>query len=309
MNYIKRFLNIQDALNDKTILSPCVLKVEGSKNPNKIVFGNFKEDERIKLIEKDGYVRACSTDYLAIESLSESGTISIVSEGTVSPISLEYSMDSGNTWYDVSSGIDISVGDKVLIKGNNNNFSSDTENYYHFISSNPLMELKVSGNIMSLLDETLESTALTINCRFVMLFSELNIIDASLLRLTATTLSNGCYAGMFNGCTSLTTAPELPATTLSNGCYIGMFNGCTSLQTAPELPATTLATGCYMGMFVNCSNLNNVNVAFTDWNDVNSCTSDWLNGVSPTGTFTCPSALPQTIDTSHIPSGWTITTY
>ena len=30
-----------------------------------------------------------------------------------------------------------------------------------------------------------------------------------------------------------------------------MFNGCTSLTKAPELPATTLATSCYNEMFYN----------------------------------------------------------
>ena len=35
---------------------------------------------------------------------------------------------------------------------------------------------------------------------------------------------------MFSGCTSLTTAPELPATTLTYYCYQQMFNGCTSLK-------------------------------------------------------------------------------
>ena len=35
---------------------------------------------------------------------------------------------------------------------------------------------------------------------------------------------------MFKCCTSLTTAPVLPATTLAEGCYQGMFEGCTSLN-------------------------------------------------------------------------------
>jgi hypothetical protein len=46
---------------------------------------------------------------------------------------------------------------------------------------------------------------------------------------------------MFNGCGSLTTAPQLPATTLEASCYLLMFYGCASLTTAPQLPATTLA--------------------------------------------------------------------
>ena len=60
---------------------------------------------------------------------------------------------------------------------------------------------------------------------------------------------------MFNGCTSLTTAPALPATVMANNCYLNMFQNCTSLTTAPALPATTLASGCYNGMFYNCANL------------------------------------------------------
>ena len=73
--------------------------------------------------------------------------------------------------------------------------------------------------------------------------------------LPATTLANNCYSQMFEGCTSLTTAPELPATTLTSSCYSSMFSGCTSLTTAPELPATTLAQGCYSYMFNSCTSL------------------------------------------------------
>lgn len=41
-----------------------------------------------------------------------------------------------------------------------------------------------------------------------------------------------CYSSMFDGCTSLTTAPSLPATTLAGYCYYYMFNGCTSIKLA-----------------------------------------------------------------------------
>jgi hypothetical protein len=34
-----------------------------------------------------------------------------------------------------------------------------------------------------------------------------------------------------------------------------MFQGCTSLTSAPALPATTLADRCYQGMFYNCTNI------------------------------------------------------
>ena len=73
--------------------------------------------------------------------------------------------------------------------------------------------------------------------------------------LPATTLAQSCYKGMFYGCTSLTTAPELPATTLADNCYQGMFYGCDNLTTAPALPATTLANYCYYEMFYGCISL------------------------------------------------------
>ena len=64
-----------------------------------------------------------------------------------------------------------------------------------------------------------------------------------------------CYKDMFRGCTSLTVAPMLPATTLDHSCYYGMFSGCTSLTVAPKLPATTLHIACYMDMFRGCTSL------------------------------------------------------
>ena len=76
--------------------------------------------------------------------------------------------------------------------------------------------------------------------------------------LPAKALAVECYRYMFAGCTSLKRAPELPATALADGCYSGMFDGCTSLKRAPELPATTLANGCYLGMFSGCTSLERV---------------------------------------------------
>ena len=73
--------------------------------------------------------------------------------------------------------------------------------------------------------------------------------------LPATTLAVYCYYCMFNGCTSLTTAPSLPATKLASKCYSYMFKGCTNLTTAPSLPATTLAGECYYCMFNGCTSL------------------------------------------------------
>ena len=76
--------------------------------------------------------------------------------------------------------------------------------------------------------------------------------------LPALTLASECYREMFYNCSSLTQAPELPATTLANYCYREMFYNCTSLTQAPELPATTLAYACYSNMFYYCSGLQRI---------------------------------------------------
>lgn len=91
-----------------------------------------------------------------------------------------------------------------------------------------------------------------------------------------------------------------------NNCYSSMFSGCTSLTTAPELPATTLASGCYYGMFYNCRNLTSIDISFTDWDTPPGATSDWFRGVGDSGTFTCPTELPDTRGEGYIPNGWTI---
>lgn len=127
--------------------------------------------------------------------------------------------------------------------------------------------------------------------------------------LPATTLAYYCYSSMFNGCSSLTTAPTLPATTLGSYCYNGMFQDCTSLADAPVLPATTLADNCYRSMFYGCTSLSAVNVKFTAWNP-STATSNWLNGVAASGTFTCPAALGTdstiTRGSSNCPTSWTV---
>jgi hypothetical protein len=111
---------------------------------------------------------------------------------------------------------------------------------------------------------------------------------------------------MFQYCSGLTTAPELPATTLAQNCYASMFNYCTSLTTAPELPATTLANSCYYNMFRGCTSLNYIKCLATDISATN-CTTNWVSNVASSGTFVKAASMTDwTTDTSGIPEGWTV---
>ena len=85
-----------------------------------------------------------------------------------------------------------------------------------------------------------------------------------------------------------------------------MFSGCTSLTTAPELPATTLTSYCYMYMFQDCRNLNYIKCLATNI-PTNDCTDSWVNGVSATGTFVkSESMVSWQTGNNGIPSGWTV---
>jgi hypothetical protein len=87
-----------------------------------------------------------------------------------------------------------------------------------------------------------------------------------------------------------------------------MFNGCTSLTTAPELPATTLVNSCYEYMFEGCSNLNYIKAMFTT-EPSSSYTTNWVNGVAASGTFVKNSAATWNVTGADgIPTGWTVQT-
>lgn len=96
----------------------------------------------------------------------------------------------------------------------------------------------------------------------------------------------------------------LPCTTLTNYCYASMFQMCNSLTTAPVMSATSLVYNCCRSMYASCSSLNSIEVNFTSWGT--NTTNFWTYGVSATGTFTKPSALAGTRGQNNIPNGWTI---
>lgn len=88
--------------------------------------------------------------------------------------------------------------------------------------------------------------------------------------------------------------------------FYNLFQG-SDITTAPDLPATTLTKGCYSKMFYNCSKLNYVKAMFTDIS-AQDCLTDWLTGVSSTGTFVKNSAATWSNTDAKIPSGWTVQT-
>ena len=97
------------------------------------------------------------------------------------------------------------------------------------------------------------------------------------------TTRNALFCFLFEGCTVLTSAPDLPATQLANKCYYFMFHSCTSLTKAPELPAETLPYNCYVGMFYGCTDLTSVTMLAPSDQITGDRFIDWLpdEGVDP----------------------------
>ena len=202
---------------------------------------------------------------LTFEAKKANATVTLKKQGSAPTVSLEKSTD-GVTWttYTVGAAITLNnVGDKVMFRAStsNNAFGVLASRiiYYNYFQITD--ECFIYGNIMSLLDKTNYATSASFgsnNFVFCNLFDGCNKLynhDVKSLLLPATTLTEYCYASMFNGCTSLTKAPELPATTMKRYCYSHMFDGCSSLTEAPDLPAQTLDKGSYQYMFSGCTSL------------------------------------------------------
>ena len=83
-----------------------------------------------------------------------------------------------------------------------------------------------------------------------------------------------------------------------------MFNGCTSLTTAPELPATELKEFHYQYMFSGCTSLSKVTCLAV--NKAEGSTTNWLEGVAAEGVFVKDIQSTWEIGVNGIPEGWTV---
>lgn len=183
--------------------------------------------------------------------------VKLQKNGNPTSVTLETSTD-GNTWsaYTFWDTITLTnVWDKVYFRNTSEVttwFSSNAwSDYYQFVLD---WALDCSWDITYLINKKWTTTLITNSC-FASLFNLCSVLFSA-PELPATTLTDYCYREMFSWCSHLETPPTiLPATTLAANCYYRMFNNCTDLQAAPVLPATTLAEWCYANMFWFCTNL------------------------------------------------------
>ena len=199
---------------------------------------------------------------LTFEAAADGATVKFNKSGNIVAPNVEYSLDGGITWKDdlTADGVTLAAaGDKISFRGTNETYGGISfDDCYRFELS---AETFVYGNVMSLINKDNYPTNKTLTAKNAfkgMFYEQENLKNKDAdhqIFLPATTLTEDCYDSMFEGCKSLTTAPELPATEMKKECYHGMFYNCKSLTTAPKLPAKTLAKGCYTSMLQGCTSL------------------------------------------------------
>ena len=202
-----------------------------------------------------GEVPALQEEYFLTFSSPNSFTLNVGDNTKHWDGALEYSTDK-NTWseWDGTTYLTSGSNNELYLRGIGNTIITGVDAVRWVLNGN---DISCDGNIENLLDyQTVlngQHPVMGDYCYQSMFNGCTSLITAP--ELPATTLIDSCYNYMFAGCTSLITAPQLPAMTLATWCYGYMFNGCTSLTQAPELLAATLAVGCYQNMFNDCTSL------------------------------------------------------
>lgn len=204
-----------------------------------------------------------SGDYLQFEIVSNGGTITWNTYGTYSAKTISYSTDSGATWSSitttegVSPSINTYLGETILLRGFNKSYwDGDIQGGgHHYFGGTASFNIK--GNIMSLIygNRFNKLSGLTERAALYGIFKGSKAVDASGLILPEDVIPDWGYCCMFENCTSLQYAPNMPAISIGKYSYGRMFYGCSSLWNTPVISATTVASGSCVAMFEKCTSL------------------------------------------------------
>ena len=237
-------------------------------------------------------------------------------------LNLEYSYDQIN-WIELNTPtligatihVQIPPNTKIYLRGEN-----ETSEYHNITC---LKNYAIGGNLLSILysSDFINKNSVPTNRydSFAFLFkSSITLIYSHNLILKSEYLTERCYLYLFSYCTNMqTSVKNLPAKILNRYCYGDMFTHCYNLINAPIISPYERVS--YWGvnfnkMFGYCNKLPYLKTYFTmDYNNDRGegyIFSNWLQNVSPIGTFLLPVgstfADDAPRDGSGIPSGWEI---
>lgn len=293
--------------------------------------------EGLRIDDLSVYVDEIEVDAgpLTFETISGNGYLSLSKTASSSTnVNFEYSLD-GEEWipYTLKDQIQLTQGSKIQFRGDKTWSYKNGLYKFAMTSSDSSLQCKIYGDLMSMCNYSnslgtgqfrnffngcsylvdasglvLSATELGEFC-YVSMFTDCKNMVYGPKKLPATTMKKSCYAYMFERCVSLIESMEsLPTIVLENDCYNSMFTGCTSLTNAPKLYCEQIAPTSLGGMFSKCSSLDKIyfNSEISQLNASNS--SNWVGGVSSTGTFyrnpNDSSGVRQSVDV--VPFGWTV---
>jgi hypothetical protein len=227
----------------------------------------LKSKNRIPLMAIKRVAAPSTNGYMYLEAAQANSKVGMVSTLETAP-NLEYSLDGvtwqewGHTTADGTHTFDTitlgSVGDKVYFRGDNPNglanLAAEAFSNFHLTGA-----INGGGNVMSLLDKTMALTEVPAG-GFGPLFAimgegiEPALLTPPLMDTITTIGERGCDS-MYNNCTSLTAATDMPALTSIGdfGCNY-MYRGCTSLTAAADMPAlTSIGEGGCIEIYYGCT--------------------------------------------------------
>ena len=147
----------------------------------------------------------------------------MTTSGNYTISNLQYSVNKEG-WKNVVKDEEVTFGGTngdLRLRGTNPNGTANNANDYSTITfTNPKVNVACTGDIRTLQD-----------------WNNYNTVDTK----------DAKFCSLFYGCSVLTSAPELSATTLAESCYAGMFSGCTKLSTVTMLAPSdqiTSASDC-----------------------------------------------------------------
>jgi len=237
------------------------------------------------------------------------GTITLSKTGTPTEVTLEYSLDNGlswTTWTETNSArtLTLTAGQTVHIRNTSatqTGFSTGSGNTYIFGASG---ELWANGDIRSLLCKTPENVSvLGDNCFLNLFYGCGNLKSTPLLK--GDVIGASSLMRTFRYCTGLELVRSFEYKS-QNGFAAcrGTFQGCTSLTSFPEIMIETVSERGLSETFSGCSNLKEIRTYMTNISAANA-TANWVSNVSAIGDLYCSSSLVLETGASGIPSGWT----
>ena len=267
---------------------------------------------------------------LTFEAETANCQIELLKYGEIQDEPFSYSLDGGTTWQKVvfNTWITLSnIGDTVCFRNMRREPTfkhihiANNVGYYRFACRNSQSRVKCYGNVYTML-------------RRFGVFMGVNLPNVDEYYMLY-----GLFGGMHGTVTTMPTIPDYPFTLPAQtfglwfmnhnyyidqvelkfkkskfqwNCFYRTFQGSTNLHTVilkiRENRFINSDNAVFSQTFRGCTALTKVGVYFNTWgHGSNIRTVDWLQDVSPTGTFICPKGLDTSIrDDSHVPSGWTV---